>query len=93
MDETFKTLSRHMLSSADEILVMRYLNTKPTEWGRILRWREDSFDNRPTIMIVDGRVVSDTEQVAAYLATQAILPAGAQEGSRLAWLGPRTGCP
>jgi len=33
--------------------------------------------------------MSGTEQVAAYLATQAFRPAGAQEGPRSAWLGPR----
>ncbi|EGS22095.1 uncharacterized protein CTHT_0039810 [Thermochaetoides thermophila DSM 1495] len=63
--------------------------TSSAEWGRILRWRKDAPDNRPMVMIVDGRVVSDTEQVAAYLATQAFRPAGAQEGPRPAWLGPR----
>ncbi|EGS19553.1 uncharacterized protein CTHT_0050270 [Thermochaetoides thermophila DSM 1495] len=39
--------------------------TSSAEWGRILRWRKDAPDNRPMVMIVDGRVVSDTEQVAA----------------------------
>jgi len=63
--------------------------TSSAEWGRILRWRKDALDDRPTVIIVDCRVVSDTEQVAAYVATQAFRPARAQEGPRPAWLGPQ----
>ncbi|EGS20216.1 uncharacterized protein CTHT_0047320 [Thermochaetoides thermophila DSM 1495] len=39
-------------------------------------------------MVGNGRVISDTERMAAYLATQALACRG-QEGSRPAWPGPR----
>ncbi|EGS17101.1 uncharacterized protein CTHT_0074300 [Thermochaetoides thermophila DSM 1495] len=61
----------------------------PAEWGKILRWRSGHSDDQLTVMVVNGRVISDTERVASYLATQAFRPAGAQEGSRPAWPGPR----
>ena len=60
----------------------------PAEWGKILRWRIGHSDDRPTVMVGNGRVISDTERMAAYLATQALACRG-QEGSRPAWPGPR----
>ncbi|EGS23368.1 uncharacterized protein CTHT_0000560 [Thermochaetoides thermophila DSM 1495] len=64
-------------------------SSTPAEWGKILKWRIGHSDDRPTVIVVNGRVISDTERVAAYLATQAFRLAGAREGSRPAWSGPR----
>jgi len=50
------------------------------DWGKILRWRSGPVDDWPTVIVVNGRVILVTEQVAAYLAAQALRPAGAQVG-------------
>ncbi|EGS17146.1 uncharacterized protein CTHT_0064600 [Thermochaetoides thermophila DSM 1495] len=59
------------------------------DWGKILRWRSGPVDDWPTVIVVNGRAILDTEQVAAYLAAQAFRPAGAQVGPRPLWLGSR----
>ena len=61
----------------------------PAEWGKMLRWCIGHSNDRPTVMVVNRRVISNTERVGTYLATQAFCPTGAQEGSRLAWPGSR----
>ena len=63
--------------------------TSLVDWGRILKGRKGSSDDRPSCILVNGRSILNVEDIAAYLATQAFRPAGAGSGPRPLWSGPK----
>ncbi|EGS17811.1 uncharacterized protein CTHT_0071610 [Thermochaetoides thermophila DSM 1495] len=63
--------------------------TTAKDWGRILRWRNDPMDERPSVINVAGATLMDTEDIAAYMAREAFRPATVASAPIPEHAGPR----